>query len=585
MFPSFMTNDGDRNAHRTLQALDRSLAIIEFNPSGTILTANENFCRALGYTLEEICGQHHRMFVPSDEVASPEYASFWAKLGRGEFDAREYRRVGKGGRDVWIQASYNPVLGPRGEVLKVVKIATDTTNEKLRNAEYEAKLDAISRVQAVIEFTPAGEVITANENFLATLGYRIDEIRGRHHSLFVDPEYARTEDYRAFWAKLNAGEAIATSFRRIGKGGREVWIQASYNPIFDLNNKVTKVVKFANDITDLTLIGEGLARLAANRLDQEIDKAFSPTFEKLRVDFNLAHNTLRSAIGRVAESSSSVQAGANEVTSASDEMARRSEQQAAALEETAAALDQITATVRKTAEGAKQARTVVTSATSEAENGGTVVNQAITAMGQIERSAQQISQIISVIDEIAFQTNLLALNAGVEAARAGDAGKGFAVVASEVRALAQRSAEAAKEIKALISDSTARVGEGARLVGETGHALERIVAAVAQINGLVTDIAAAAQEQAAGLQQVNVAINQMDQAVQQNAAMVEESTAASHALTREATSLADLMAQFRVDGAEPVRSRQVERNAVHAAQARVARLASNGAGAETWAEF
>ena len=241
-------------------------------------------------------------------------------------------------------------------------------------------------------------------------------------------------------------------------------------------------------------------------------------------------------------------------------MSRRTEHNAATLEETAAALDEITATVKRTAEGAKQADQVVRNARADAEQSGVIVSNAVEAMSKIERSAKEISQIIGVIDEIAFQTNLLALNAGVEAARAGDAGRGFAVVASEVRALAQRSADAAKEIKTLIGASTQQVGQGVSLVGQTGEALQRIVGGVGEITTLVTEIAASSQEQSAGLSQVNIAVNQMDQVTQQNAAMVEESTAAAHSLRREANQLAQLVARFRVSGgaaAPPARAEPV----------------------------
>jgi methyl-accepting chemotaxis protein len=248
----------------------------------------------------------------------------------------------------------------------------------------------------------------------------------------------------------------------------------------------------------------------------------------------------------IVTNTSGLRTGTEEITQASDDLSRRTEQQAASLEETAAALDEITATVRKTAEGAKQARDVVSQTRSDAEQSGEVVRHAVAAMSSIEQSSQQISQIIGVIDEIAFQTNLLALNAGVEAARAGDAGRGFAVVASEVRALAQRSAEAAKEIKTLISTSAKQVGAGVKLVGETGESLGRIVIQVAEITTVVTEIAASAQEQATGLHEVNTAINQMDQVTQQNAAMVEQSTAASHALAQETSELVRLTERFQI---------------------------------------
>ena len=293
-------------------------------------------------------------------------------------------------------------------------------------------------------------------------------------------------------------------------------------------------------------LAQGLEKLSGGVLTFRLDQAFAAEYEKLRADFNAAMQQLQETMKIVSANTAGIRSGTGEITQASDDLSRRTEQQAASLEETAAALDQITATVRKTAQGANEAREVVSAAKTDAEHSGAVVRDAVSAMSEIESSSRQISQIIGVIDEIAFQTNLLALNAGVEAARAGDAGKGFAVVASEVRALAQRSAEAAKEIKALISSSSQQVGRGVNLVGETGQALERIVAQVTQINGVVAEIAASAQEQAVGLAQVNTAVNQMDQVTQQNAAMVEESTAASHALAQETEELSRLIGRFEV---------------------------------------
>ncbi|WP_414696191.1 methyl-accepting chemotaxis protein [Phenylobacterium sp.] len=293
-------------------------------------------------------------------------------------------------------------------------------------------------------------------------------------------------------------------------------------------------------------IATGLEKLASGDLMFRLEQPFAADYEKLRADFNRAMGELQETIKVISSNTRTMRSGAGEISRAADDLSKRTEQQAASLEETAAALDEITATVRKTAEGANHARDVVNTARSDAERSGQIVRQAVGAMSEIEKSAAQISQIIGVIDEIAFQTNLLALNAGVEAARAGDAGKGFAVVASEVRALAQRSADAAKEIKTLISASTEQVGQGVSLVGQTGEALSRIVAQVGDITSVVGEIAASAQEQATGLHQVNTAVNQMDQVTQQNAAMVEQSTAASRNLSEEAEELSRLVGRFNV---------------------------------------
>ncbi|WP_135212972.1 methyl-accepting chemotaxis protein [Vitreimonas flagellata] len=298
-------------------------------------------------------------------------------------------------------------------------------------------------------------------------------------------------------------------------------------------------------------LADGLTQLSSGNLTYRITRDFPGEYKKLQDDFNDAMSQLMETMKVISAASQGIRSGAGEMSGAADDLSKRTEQQAASLEETAAALDEITATVKRAADGSRQAHAAAANARTDAEEGGEVMRGAIAAMQAIEQSSSQIAQIIGVIDEIAFQTNLLALNAGVEAARAGDAGRGFAVVASEVRALAQRSAEAAKEIKGLISKSTEQVESGAKLVGDTGASLQRIIGRVAEINELVREIASSAEEQAVGLSQVNTAVNQMDQGTQQNAAMVEESTAASHALAHEARELANLVAKFNI-GNEPL---------------------------------
>ncbi|MBY5737717.1 methyl-accepting chemotaxis protein [Rhizobium leguminosarum] len=549
--------DRGANAVAALAALSNSQAMIEFDLSGRILTANENFCRALGYELREIVGKHHSMFVEPAYVSSTEYKAFWTKLAAGKFDQQQYKRLGKGGREVWIEASYNPVFR-RGKPVKVIKIATDITAQKLRSAEDSGKIDALSRAQAIIEFTPGGEILTANDNFLSALGYSLAEIQGKHHSMFCEADYSRSEAYKEFWRKLASGQLVADEFMRVGKGGRKVYIQASYNPIFDLNGKVFKVVKFATDVTARVENVEQLARcltnLADGDLSQMIQKPFIPSLERLRADFNSASEKLKGAMATVAENAKAISAGSNEIRTAADDLAKRTEQQAASVEETAAALEEITTTVKDSSRRAEEAGQLVARARNHAEHSGQVVRDAIGAMDQIENSSREISNIIGVIDEIAFQTNLLALNAGVEAARAGEAGKGFAVVAQEVRELAQRSAKAAKEIKSLITASGSHVANGVALVTNAGSALQEIASQVREINTNVTAIVEAAREQSTALGGISQSINTVDQGTQQNAAMVEEQTAASHGLAREAAALFELLEQFRFNDAPRSRS-------------------------------
>jgi len=360
------------------------------------------------------------------------------------------------------------------------------------------------------------------------------------------------------WAAHNIArmfEQTATQFERVDQARREaeeatkLAEEARFAEAHAAEERQS-LQRFVDEerLAVVTTLAEALDHLAQGDLAYRIDTAFPREFEQLRTDFNGAIGRLSATLNDIVTTAGAIRGGAGEMSAAADDLSRRTEQQAASLEETAAALDQITVTVRNTAAGAKTASEVVLAARGDARTSGEVVAHAVDAMSKIEGSSSQIGQIIGVIDEIAFQTNLLALNAGVEAARAGEAGKGFAVVASEVRALAQRSAEAAKEIKQLVEASAAQVEAGVRLVGETGGVLQRIVDRVAEIDSLITDIAASAQEQATGLHQVNSAINEMDQVTQQNAAMVEQSTAASHALVQESQGLAESVARFRVGG-------------------------------------
>jgi methyl-accepting chemotaxis protein len=548
-----------------LVAIDRSMAIIEFTPDGTILAANENFCKTLGYAAEEIIGKHHSIFVEADYSRSSEYQAFWRKLGGGAYDSAQYRRIRRDGAPIYIQATYNPIMGPNGRVVGVLKIAADITEAKLRSIENEAKMDALSRVQATIEFKPSGEIIDANDNFFATMGYQRDEIVGKHHRMFVESNYANSQEYQDFWRKLNSGQPIVDSFRRVGKGGKLVVLQASYCPVLDLDGKVSKVVKFANNITELVMLGDALARLSKGDIEKRLDKPFAATFDKLRVDFNVAADNLNVVLGGIVGAIDVVGASAEEIASASRDLSRRTEGQAASLEETAAALEQVTATVNKTTENARLANQVVRAAKGDAEKSGDIVSRAVDAMGRIEHSSEEIGKIIGVIDEIAFQTNLLALNAGVEAARAGEAGRGFAVVASEVRALAQRSAEAAKQIKGFIAASGADVGAGVKLVRQTGDALGQIVAKVMEINTLVGDIAAGAEEQNAALSSVNSAVSQMDQATQQNAAMAEEANAAVESMKQQIDRLVESIGEFKLAETATGGGRRIER-ATHASE-------------------
>lgn len=391
----------------------------------------------------------------------------------------------------------------------------------------------------------------ANENFLSVLGYSADEIAGQHHSMFCEQAYASSPEYMAFWKNLQAGQFFTDQFLRIGKGGKRVFIQASYNPIFEDKGRVFKVVKFALDVTERMLaveeLGAALNRLSHCNIRITLDYPFVGEFERLRTDFNTAigefQRTLTNVLGQTGDLTKSSQ----DMRDASLQLSDRSQQQAAALEQTSAALDQITATVRSSTENTQETRTLVQTARASTTASTAVVAETGNAMNGIEAASAEINQIIGVIDEIAFQTNLLALNAGVEAARAGEAGKGFAVVAQEVRELAQRSAKAAKEIKTLISNSGEKVLDGVRLVGKNGEALKEIEQLVKAIDQNVDSIATAAQEQSVGLREINKAVNQLDRMTQENAAMSDRTTQISATLQHGADALADLVNLFKLN--------------------------------------
>jgi methyl-accepting chemotaxis protein len=838
-----------------VDAINTSQAVIEFNLDGTIITANDNFLGAMGYQLHEVEGKHHRIFVDAEYARSTEYAQFWEKLNRGEFQQAEYERFANGGRSVWIQASYNPIFDETGKPVKVVKFATDITENKVKSLDYAGKMEAISKAQAVIEFTPEGEIIYANDNFLNTLGYRLDEIVGKHHRIFVSSKDAATSEYQDFWNRLGRGIFDSGEYERFSKTGESVWIQATYNPITDNNGKVVKVVKFATDITeqknkaeenaitanyanalklcqanvmladndmniiymndevlkmlqgrerelqkylpnfnvdkligtnvdgfhknpshqrkmvreitepyntrlnfdtlnfeltatpwvgtdgsrigtvvewvDITdslkaqeeerkisnansqvkqaldcltanamiadkdgniiymndavtsmmrdaesdlrkelpgfdakhLVGENIDRfhknpahqrsmlsaltqtystqivvggrtfslianpiisdggerlgtvvewadrtkevgaekeidaiveaaaagdlsrriettgkdgfflnlaeglnrllgiaddvvadtvrifdaLAHGNLTRQIDKEYMGSFGKLKQDANSTVERLTEIITRIRESASTVTTGASEIAQGNADLSKRTESQASSLEETASSMEEMTSAVKQTSENSVHANELANSARGKAQEGGDVVSKAVDAMNEINQASKKISDIIGVIDEIAFQTNLLALNAAVEAARAGEQGRGFAVVAGEVRNLAQRSAGAAKEIKDLIRDSVDKVEAGTSLVNASGKTLSEIIGAVDRVSSMIQEISTAASEQSAGIDQVNSAVAQMDEMTQQNAALVEEATAAGEAMSGQAQEMSQLMEFFTLN--------------------------------------
>ena len=544
----------------------RSQAVIEFDLDGTILTANKTFLDTVGYTLDEIVGKHHRMFVDPAEVAAPAYAAFWQSLARGEFQSAQYRRLGKGGRELWLQATYNPLLDKHGKVTKVIKFATDITEQKNIAADQAGKIAAISRAQAVIEFKLDGTILTANENFLATLNYRLDEVVGKHHRIFVEPAFGASREYEDFWARLRSGEFIAAEFKRLAKGGAEVWIQASYNPVFDANGKPVKVVKFATDITErkraegvIDRLKTSLARMANGDLGGRIDEQFTGQYEELRVAFNGSLEQMTAIVGRLRSTSRALKTATGEILSGANDLSERTTKQAATIEETSATMEQLAATVVENAKRAEAASAKARAVSQTATEGGEVMHRANQAMEKITASSSKISNIIGMIDDIAFQTNLLALNASVEAARAGDAGKGFAVVAVEVRRLAQSAAGASAEVKALLEQSAAEVDGGSRLVSDAASKLVAMLDSVRENSTLIEGIASASREQAGAIEEVSTAVRQLDEMTQHNAALVEQTNAAIEQTEAQASELDRIVDVFHAEEREsqpPVRALQ-----------------------------
>ena len=400
-----------------VMAIGRSQAVIEFKLDGTIITANDNFLGAMGYSLAEVAGQHHRIFMPAADRDGSAYREFWAGLNRGEFQAGEFKRIAKGGKEVWILATYNPILDEKGKPFKIVKFATEVTQQKLKNADLEGQIVAIGKSQAVIEFNMDGTIIRANDNFLKTLGYELAEVQGKHHRMFVEQIERDSAAYANFWAALNRGEYQSGEFKRVGKGGTEVWIQASYNPILDLNGKPYKVVKYASDITI-----QALTRMRAERA--------------------------RSLIELVA----------------------------AGGEEMSASIREISETMVNSRRTASQAVEQVDAADVQAQ--------------RLTEAAHSMEGITELISNITGQINLLALNATIESARAGEAGRGFAVVASEVKGLANQAKSATDKISAEI----ASLGGISR---DVVTALSAIKNAIEHVNEFVTSTSAAVEEQSA----------------------------------------------------------------------------------------
>ena len=545
-------------------ALQRVQAVIEFDLKGKILHANDNFLKAMGYTLEEIRGQHHRIFCEPAYAASAEYKKFWENLGKGVLDRGEYKRIGGDGREVWINASYNPVLDESGKPYKVIKFATDVTATRQEKAEFAGKVNAINKAQAMIEFDLGGHVLHANDNFLHAMGYALEEIQGRHHRMFCEEGYTATPEYVDFWAKLNRGEFDAGRYKRVGKGGRVIWIQATYNPIYDGNGRLCKVVKFATDVTAQVELEESVklraaedqrkveallktVRLAAEGdLTGEVRVEGCDPIDQLADGIQQMMSDLRSVIGKVVDSAGGFSGSSQEIANRASGVASGAQLLGATVEEMNASIEELTASINSIADNSRSADQVARDTHQEAERGSKAITRSIEAMELINKSSEDISEIIKVIGEIASQTNLLAFNAAIEAARAGEHGLGFSVVADEVRKLAERSSQATKEISKLINESVKRVAQGSEISKQAGEAFEKIVAGVGRTTQAISEISCGADEQLVAAREVSAAIQQVAEETEKSAAACDTIARSTTTLTQGADELNRTVQRFVV---------------------------------------